>query len=159
LYKGTYGDNPENIPDELKEKVKLPKDDSQIKHIFRSKQGHLEDTPENREMNKFEFFTMIFYALDLYYDQSPTEELERYLGAMNPFTFKENESADPAVYADYCRFITDKKIDIENSYELAIEYLDTITELDLTSIFKNINKEKWIEGCRDYMSNPHKGSE
>jgi hypothetical protein len=42
---------------------------------------------------------------------------------------------------------------------LAIEYLDTITELDLTSIFKNINKEKWIEGCWDYMSNPHKGSE
>ena len=50
LYKGTYGDNPENIPDELKGKVKLPKDDSKLKHIFRDEEGHLPDTPENRDM-------------------------------------------------------------------------------------------------------------
>ena len=50
LYKGTYGDNPDNIPDELKDKVKLPKNDSQLKHIFRDSPGHLLDTPENRKM-------------------------------------------------------------------------------------------------------------
>lgn len=50
LYKGTYGDNPDNIPDELKGKVKLPKNDSQLKHIFRNDEGHLPDTPENREL-------------------------------------------------------------------------------------------------------------
>ena len=50
LYKGTYGDNPNNIPDELKDKVKLPKNDSQLKHIFRDEDGHLKDTPENRKM-------------------------------------------------------------------------------------------------------------
>lgn len=50
LYKGTYGDNADNIPDELKEKVKLPKNDSQLKHIFRDSPGHLLDTPENRKM-------------------------------------------------------------------------------------------------------------
>ena len=33
LYKGTYGDNPNNIPDELKQKVKLPDNDAQLKHI------------------------------------------------------------------------------------------------------------------------------
>ena len=52
LYSGTYGDNPENIPDELKDKVKFPKDDSQVKHIFRKKEGHIDDTPENRDMLK-----------------------------------------------------------------------------------------------------------
>ena len=50
LYKGTYGDNPDNIPDELKDKVKLPKNDSQLRHIFRDSPGHLLDTPENRKM-------------------------------------------------------------------------------------------------------------
>lgn len=50
LYKGTYGDNPDNVPDELKDKVKLPKNDSQLKHIFRDEEGHLKDTPENRKM-------------------------------------------------------------------------------------------------------------
>ena len=50
LYDGTYGDNPDNVPDELKDKVKLPENDSQLKHIFRNKEGHLKDTPENRKM-------------------------------------------------------------------------------------------------------------
>ena len=50
LYDGTYGDNPDNIPDELKDKIKLPKNESQLKHIFRDEEGHLKDTPENRKM-------------------------------------------------------------------------------------------------------------
>ena len=50
LYKGTYGDNPDSIPDELKDRVKLPKNDSQLKHIFRDEEGHLKDTPENRKI-------------------------------------------------------------------------------------------------------------
>lgn len=50
LYKGTYGDNPDNIPDELKDKVKLPDEDSVLRHIFRAKEGHLDDTPANRRM-------------------------------------------------------------------------------------------------------------
>ena len=50
LYDGTYGDNPDNVPDELKDKVKLPKNDAQLKHIFRDEEGHLKDTSENRKM-------------------------------------------------------------------------------------------------------------
>ena len=50
LYKGTYGDNPNNIPDYLKGKIKLPQNDAQIKHIFEEREGHLADTPENREL-------------------------------------------------------------------------------------------------------------
>lgn len=34
LYRGTYGDDIQNIPDVLKGNNKLPKDDSQLKHIF-----------------------------------------------------------------------------------------------------------------------------
>ena len=50
LYKGTYGDKPENIPDELKGKISLPDNDAQLKHIFRKEAGHLPDTPENRKL-------------------------------------------------------------------------------------------------------------
>ncbi len=49
LYKGTYGDNPDSIPDELKGEVKLPSNDAQLRHIFREKEGHLKDTVENRK--------------------------------------------------------------------------------------------------------------
>ena len=35
LYKGTYGDTSDNIPEALKGKVRLPENDAQLKHIFR----------------------------------------------------------------------------------------------------------------------------
>ncbi len=50
LYKGTYGDNESNIPDFLKGTIKLPSNDSQLKHIFEDREGHLPDTPENRKL-------------------------------------------------------------------------------------------------------------
>ncbi len=50
LYKGTYGDNSDNVPDGLKGKIKLPTDESQLKHIFRNEPGHLSDTPTNRKL-------------------------------------------------------------------------------------------------------------
>ena len=50
LYKGTFGDTAENIPDALKGIIKIPRNDSQLKHIFRDEEGHLADTPENRKM-------------------------------------------------------------------------------------------------------------
>ena len=50
LYKGTYGDKEENIPDYLKGKIKLPPNDSQLKHIFEERDGHQPDTPENRKL-------------------------------------------------------------------------------------------------------------
>jgi hypothetical protein len=30
--------------------VRLPRGEAQIKHIFRKKEGHIEDTPENRRL-------------------------------------------------------------------------------------------------------------
>lgn len=50
LYKGTYGDKKENIPEELQGRVKLPEGDAQLKHIFCNREGHLPDTPENRKL-------------------------------------------------------------------------------------------------------------
>ena len=50
LYKGTYGDSIKNIPDELQVKIKLPPNDAQLKHIFRNKEGHFSDTPQNRKI-------------------------------------------------------------------------------------------------------------
>lgn len=50
LYKGTYGDNAKNIPEELQTRIKLPANDAQLKHILRNAEGHLPDTPENRRL-------------------------------------------------------------------------------------------------------------
>ena len=108
-------------------------------------------------MNKFELFTMIFYALDLYYEENPTDELGSFLGAMSPFTFKEVDSADSAIYSDFCKKIKETKITIEESRDMAIEYLKSIDDIDLVSPFTSVTETDWIEGCNDYLSQPHKG--
>ena len=111
------------------------------------------------EMNKFELFTMIFYALDLYYDENPSEELGQFLSEMSPFTFKQIGSADPAVFIEFCQFIGDDKITIDNSYEKAKEYVASITEIDIATPFQATDEEKWKRGCEQYLKTDHKGSE
>lgn len=45
-------------------------------------------------------FIAMYYALDAAYDAIGEEELRRYLSDANPFLFKGEGSADPAVYAE-----------------------------------------------------------
>ena len=45
---GGFGNT--NYEKSLSGKNLLPKDDSQLKHIFSGKEGHLRDTPENRKL-------------------------------------------------------------------------------------------------------------
>lgn len=110
-------------------------------------------------MNRFEMFTMIFYALDLYYDEHPSDDLGGFLGAMSPFTFKGIDSADSAVYEDFCRIVMDQQIPIEKSYDMAVSYLKTIENVDAYTPFASVSREDWIRGCEDYLSKPHKGQE
>ena len=100
---------------------------------------------------------MIFYALDLYYEEKPTDELGSFLGAMSPFTFREVDSADSAIYTDFCEKIKKNKITVKESRDMAIEYLKSIDDIDLVSPFTNVTETEWIEGCNDYLVQPHKG--
>lgn len=108
-------------------------------------------------MNDFELFTMVFYAVDSYYEDNPSNELGAFLGMMSPFTFKEMDSADSAIFSDFQKFINKRTISIDNSLELAIEYAKTVTYCDISLAFQDITKEQWRAACEDYLSRPHKG--
>ena len=108
-------------------------------------------------MNKFELFTMIFYALDLCYEANPTDELGSFLGAMSPFTFKEVDSADSAIYSDFCKKIKKDSITVKESRDIAIKYLKSIDDIDLITPFTSVTEADWISGCNDYLAQPHKG--
>ena len=102
-------------------------------------------------MNRFELFTMIFYVLDYYWDENQGQELSMFLSDMSPFTFADEGSADPAVYAEFCDFIKVDKVEIENSFELACKYIDWINQPYVTAAFKWVTKEEWNEKSRQYI--------
>ena len=110
-------------------------------------------------MNKFELFTMIYFWLDKYYENTTDDRILNQLSEMNPFLWKDIGSADPAVYSEFCTFLGERNISVENSLSIAKEYVATIDYVDVTAAFENIDPEEWIHGCKDYLSAEHKGAD
>ena len=110
-------------------------------------------------MNKFELFTMTYFVLDRYYENETDEFIVTVLSDMCPFTFKDIGSADPAMFTDFCEFIEGKEITLDNSFDLAKEYVKTIDFADVTPAMDSLTEEQWLEVCNDYLSQPHKGSD
>ena len=111
-------------------------------------------------MNKFELFTLIYFVLDAYYEDEvkTNDNLSIILGDMNPFVWADCGSADPAMYNAYCRFLGDREITLENSLELAKEYIKTIDFVDVTEAFKDMTDGEWIPACKEYLESDHKGA-
>lgn len=109
-------------------------------------------------MTKFELFTMIFYALDAYYDEDMSEDINNFLSDMCPFTFTDVGSADPAVYEEFCDFIKTDRLDVEDSYEVARKYIEWINNPCAKKGFEWVTKEDWINKCEKYLASEHKSN-
>ena len=107
-------------------------------------------------MNDFELYTLIFFVIDAYYADNPSDELASLLGLMSPFTFKEIDSADSSIFTNFKRYIDGRDITVANSYQLAKGYIEEIQK-DLIPAFNSISKEEWKKGAEEYLSEPHKG--
>lgn len=107
-------------------------------------------------MNRFELFCMIFYALDASWIDSRSEAVGNYLSDANPFLFADNGSAVPEIYDHFCNIIQED-ITTENSYDLAVKYIDTLDDKDISEAFHQINQDDWNSSVSAYMSSPHKG--
>lgn len=109
-------------------------------------------------MNQFELFCMIFYALDASLDDRRSETVLSYLSDANPFLFADNGSAVPEIYDRFCDVIREN-VTIENCYDLAVKYIDTLADKDISEAFHRISRNEWISGANAYLSSPHKGQE
>lgn len=107
-------------------------------------------------MNTFELFCLIFYALDAAWDESKNEELGDYLSSANPFLFKDIGSANPEVYERFQAMLP-AKVSLEDSFDLAIEYVNTLGSPFIPEILQKIGKNRWNECAEAYLSSPHKG--
>ena len=112
-------------------------------------------------MNKFELFTLIYFVLDAYYEDEvkTNNNLNIILADMNPFVWADCISADPAMYDEYCSFLGDREITLDNSLELAKEYVKTIDFVDVTEAFKDMTDNDWIPVCKEYLQSEHKGQD
>ena len=102
-------------------------------------------------MSKFELFIMIFYTLDYYWDQHQGNELGMFLSGMNPFLFKGEGSAVPDIYEDYCAFLKDNKISVDNSYKIALDYIHFLGKDYIEDAFAWVDEESWKEKCIELM--------
>ncbi len=112
-----------------------------------------------KKLTNFELFCLIFYALDAVWDDSHDKKLGEYLSDANPFLWAEKVSADPAVYDDFCKYIPQERIAIEESYDFARGYINVLPARYVKAVrnaFAVITKEKWLNSVEKYLSNPHK---
>ena len=107
-------------------------------------------------MNRLELYRMIFYALDAQWEENGKRELGDFLSRANPFLFADEGSADPAVYADFCRRIPES-IPIEKSYEIARGYVQTLGNAAIADAFSGVDEQEWLESTREYLKDEQKG--
>ena len=113
-------------------------------------------------MNKFELYCLIFYTIDAKWEETKNDGLREWLSDMNPYIWKDCTSADPATYAEYEKWIGKKNITLENSYDIAKEYVYSLNDdyynlEEIRKAFDSISRDRWIDACKDYLSKPHKG--
>ena len=110
-------------------------------------------------MNEFELFTIMYFWIDCYYKNTTDDRINNVISEMNPFLWKDIGSADPAYYDDFCRYIKGETITLDNSFELAKNYIKTIDYVDITEAFEEPDYDKWKDGCKKYIAEEHKGGE
>ncbi|MBQ7528982.1 hypothetical protein IJT10_03655 [bacterium] len=98
---------------------------------------------------------MIFYALDAAWDKSKNNTLGQFLSEANPFLFTDCNSADPAIFQDFCKQ-TSKTINVEDSYDVALRYIDSLNTQEIKLAFGTISRHEWTDGVNKYLSSLHK---
>lgn len=101
---------------------------------------------------------MIFYVLDAEWEETKDEQPGDFLSDANPFLFTDIGSADPAVYVEFCKLVPEK-VNIENSYEVAVAYVNSLNNEIVKKAFTSIEIEEWLECVKEYLSQEHKGKQ
>ncbi len=63
----------------------------------------------------------------------------------------------PEIYDNFVSYITEP-VTVENSYDKALNYVNSLHNVVITKAFKSISKEEWIESTLDYLAHDHKGN-
>ncbi len=106
-------------------------------------------------MNKnFEkkLYTALFNVLDNFYNETANDSLGALLGSMNPFLFEDTDSADCAVFDDFCEcFQAESNVsdsaDSMTGYLAAIRFLTLYRDnfgFDMNNIIQQFEYESFL---------------
>lgn len=106
-------------------------------------------------LNCYNTFKMLYYTLDNIWDESKDENLGEFCSNMNPFLWKGEGSADPALYSHFKKQFEEKFKDTcsyEEAYNFSKEFLKN--EVDIYAkyaleVFEKIPLNDWIEACNN----------
>ena len=84
---------------------------------------------QNIIMTRYELFKQLFHSLDSVYDEKKKEldELVGLLVNINPYLVTDGESADPAMYSDFCKIVTSEEINEADAKELTDKFLKSLS--------------------------------
>ncbi len=112
-------------------------------------------------MTNFELFTLMYFVLDAEYekDGKTDEHLMHYVSELNPFLWASEDSADPAYFYDFNKFMQNKTIGDDFGYFLIVEFIKTNDEyyFGMERYFLRTSVEEFKETAKKYLSESHKG--
>ena len=98
-------------------------------------------------MKKDQLYILMFYALDLIYDETNDIDLGTFLSSANPFAFDDGSSADPHIKE---MFMNTDIEDKDYGYESISAFLSSVNpKIDL--YFRLISKDRWVEVAEEYL--------
>lgn len=107
-------------------------------------------------MECIDVFKLLYYALDSTWNKTKNEDLGEYCSEMNPFLWKDEGSADLAVYSNFKEKFNkqfDNKCSVENGFIFSKQFLDNDDSLYAKSArkaFKTITLNDWKLAYNDY---------
>jgi len=132
--------------------------DKKWKQVSCAKNGYKENIP----MTNWEFYQLIFYALDNVYDEQTEkdEKLAECLSGMNPDIWNGVGSADSAYYAEFEKWMGEKSFENNYGFNLVKTYLQQMDPEylpDMDKFLDYVEEDEWIEYAREFLESVHEG--
>lgn len=103
-------------------------------------------------MRVYDYFVLMYYALDSVYQDSPNEELLDYISDLNPFIWADESSADPAEYEDFKSEFQKCGTTDAYGYIFVKNYINRKCGKSIKDAFSTISKSAWKRAMKEYLS-------
>ena len=101
-------------------------------------------------MTQFDLFRLIYGVIDSEWKKTRSEDLVEFLSDANPFVWSDIGSADPYIFLEFCKYVKQEEIPLNESYKIACNYVKFLSKhyelyKAVPGAFFKTSEEKWLE--------------